>query len=83
MNVEKKEITRVVENEYIITLNEEQAMILTLILGKIGGIHRMAAMLVNPLYNELQKNIGAGKVYRFLVDNENTFESTLWFKGGE
>lgn len=83
MNVEKKEITRVVENEYNITLNEEQALILTLILGKIGGVHRMRDLLVNPLYNELQKNIGYEKVHRFQVDNKNTFENSLWFKGGE
>lgn len=83
MKIEKKKITRVVEYEYNFTLNEEQALILTFILGKIGGIHLMRDLLVNPLYSELEKNIGTEKVYKFRVDNKNALESYMWFKKDE
>lgn len=58
MKVEKKEIRRVVENEYTLTLSEEQAMILVALMGNIGGYNSWRQTVVDPIYMELRRSIG-------------------------
>lgn len=58
MKIEKREIRRVVENEYTITLSEEQAMILVAIMGNIGGYNNWRGDLIDPMYSNLVRSIG-------------------------
>ena len=70
MNVEKKEITRVVENEYTITLNEEQAMILAYIMGNIAVVLPWKSGFIDRLYSQLYDMIGSQKLEEFKKKNK-------------
>lgn len=60
MKVERKDIEVVAvtfENGYNIQLTEREAMILTFIVGQVGGIHSFREFL-SPFYDEMVEKIG-------------------------
>lgn len=65
MKLEKKEIEVVVkENGYILTMSEEEAKILCMIVGSIGGDHPWRRFL-STLYDRFYENVGNKKMNEY------------------
>lgn len=80
MKISKTEVTRIVENEYTLTLTEEQAMILVAIMGNIGGHNSWRKNVVDPIYYDLVKAIGRDEYEDWFKDKRNMMSASMQMK---
>lgn len=80
MKISKTEVTRIVENEYTLTLTEEQAMILAAIMGNVGGYNSWRKTVVDPIYYDLVKSIGRDEYENWFKDKRKLMTQSMQLK---
>lgn len=83
MKIERKEIVKVIESEYTITLNEEAAMILVAIMGNIAGCNSWRTDFIDPMYRELGNKIGFNNYYEWYAKNKDHMCCAMQLKNEE
>ena len=65
---------------FLISINEEEALILLKIIGNVGGNHPWRDKFLNPFYNILYDKIGHKKVDDFIDENDKVIEISMYLK---